>query len=481
MGTKNAVGKWDWRRSLAAISSVATLALLLGGCLTPHRQQPGVSQTPITETARNSRYQRYRETPGVKYVTVWMDATANFERLSSRAKVRVILDKCVNVGVSGVAVEIRTLSGETMYPSKFAPQLLMWKGASHSKNHDLLQTVIEEAHKRDLDVFAVVSYVSQGNKVFQTGPIYKDHPEWATVCYDIDVTTSNPTPQIAPITQLQRGAVSPSIWEAFGNPLDQAMLRNDLNITREILQRYPEMDGFIADRVRFNGLNTDFSDSTRKEFEKFLGRKVENWPQDVFALEVKGKQAKRINGPLFKDWCRFRAGVTRDYLELIAATVKTRRPDLALGEMVGGEYPFYYEYGVNWASREYVPGKDWGADFWSDGYEQTGSAESLDFLTVGCFFPNLSAEDAETSGVAAWMSVEGGADLAREATKGKLPIFASIYAPDWSADPEKFSAAVSAALAHSDGLSVFDLSHLEENDLWGSLAHAISAHPRENK
>jgi hypothetical protein len=99
----------------------------------------------------------------------------------------------------------------------------------------------------------------------------------------------------------------------------------------------------------------------------------------------------------------------------------------------------------------------------------------LDYLTVGFYFANITAQDAEKNGGAAWKSVEGGADLAREATKGKLPILASIYAPDWSADPERFSAAVSAALAHSDGVNIFDLSHVEEQNLWEPLADAISA------
>jgi len=463
-----------WNMNLRNSFALA-LAFLLAGCLMPRGEQTRMPETPISHAARESRYERSRQTPGAKYVLVWMDAMANFERLANRARIAKVLDKCVNAGVSGVALEVRTFSGETIYPGKFAPQLLTWKGVGASRNFDMPRTVIEEAHKRDLDVFLVVSCVSQGNKVFQTGPIYGDHPEWATVCYDIDLASADREPARLPITKLGRGAISPSIWEAFGNPLDATMLRRDLNVAREVLERYPEMDGFMADRVRFNGLNADFSDSTRKAFEKFIGHEVANWPDDVFALKVEGKEAKRINGPLFKDWCRFRAETMRDYLELIAATVKTRRPDLPFGSRAGGGYPSYYEFGLNWASRQYVPASDWAADFWSDGYEKTGCAEDLDFLAVGSDYPVITSEDAQKNGLAAWESLEGGADLAREATIGKLPIFSSIYAPDWNADPEKFSAAVSAALAHSDGVNVFDLSHIEENNLWGSLAFAISA------
>src|SRR4030067_1039939 len=91
------------------------LAFLLAGCLMPRGERTHMAETPTAHAARESRYQRSPQTPGAKYVLVWMDAMANFERLANCARIEKVLDKCVNAGVSGVALEVRTFSGETIY------------------------------------------------------------------------------------------------------------------------------------------------------------------------------------------------------------------------------------------------------------------------------------------------------------------------------------------------------------------------------
>ena len=47
------------------------------------------------------------------------------------------------------------------------------------------------------------------------------------------------------------------------------------------LAAYDGLAGIFLDRGRFDGFTSDFSNYTRKEFEKYIGRSVASFPADI--------------------------------------------------------------------------------------------------------------------------------------------------------------------------------------------------------
>ncbi|MEM3079377.1 MAG: family 10 glycosylhydrolase, partial [Thermoproteota archaeon] len=82
----------------------------------------------------------------------------------------------------------------------------------------------------------------------------------------------------------------------------------------------------------------DFSENARRSFESFLGRKVQNWPQDVLA-----------GGSLRSEWIGWRAQIVTDFLREIRSAVKQINPDIVLSADVS--------YDSNWNRQ--AMGVDW--------------------------------------------------------------------------------------------------------------------------
>jgi len=393
-----------------------------------------------------------------KFTILWWDATANVEKLSTREGIIDILEKCKRAGIRAVAVGIKPISGEVLYPSRIAPRLTDWQGFSVPPDFDRLQVALEEGRKRKIQIHALLMAFSEGHLTFQRGPIYTTHPEWQSVVYDV----KDGNPQLVPITQLGRGVAG------FVNPVLPEVQQYELSILEEVLQRY-DADAIVFDRVRFNGIDSDFSDYSRQDFERFLGRKVERWPEDIYELRVRGERVDRIPGPYYRQWLFYRAKFIHDFFERLVQTVRRIRPKLPVGDYVGAWYPTYYEYGVNWASPKYLPPYEWALPV----YHETGYADLLDYLAVGCYFPRITLAEAKRDTANWWESVEGAARIAEAVVMAACPVYASIYAEDFKSSGERFGQALRLALLLTEGLKIFDLSQIEKYRYWDEIAEAL--------
>ena len=121
---------------------------------------------------------------GLEGRVLWMDGTANLERLSTRAGVSAVMDRCVRANVNTVVVDVKPLSGHVLYESKIAPKLREWRGVRYPAGYDLLRVALEEGQKRGLKVYANVNVFSDGHKLVRSGPVY-EKPDQQSVIYDV--------------------------------------------------------------------------------------------------------------------------------------------------------------------------------------------------------------------------------------------------------------------------------------------------------
>jgi Domain of unknown function/Glycosyl hydrolase-like 10 len=403
-----------------------------------------------------------------KHLLLWFDAEANFERFNTSDSIRFYLDKSKSIGITDIVLDVKPITGEVLYDSKLAPKMTDWKGFKRTSDYsDYVQFFIDESHRRGLKIHASQNVFCEGHNFFNRGVVYTTHPEWQS-------TNFNPDSGLVKITQLKKK------YSAMTNPADPSVKSHALAVLKELVDKYPTLDGVILDRARYDGIEADFSDLSRRLFEKYLKKGVKSFPNDIFRYENK----KRIEGKYYKKWLEWRAKVIYDFFKSARETVKSNHPNIAFGDYTGAWYPLYYEVGVNWASQKYDPSKTYK---WATlQYKRFGYAELLDIYSSGCYFVEVTKEEIlkkieATKGIETsdqkpkewWYSVEGSAELAMQVTAGVVSVYGGLYVEQYDKDAEQFSRAVSMCLKKTDGLMIFDIVHLVQKGWWDALEKGI--------
>lgn len=403
---------------------------------------------------------------------LWFDATANFERLSYPDSIKFYLNKAKEVGFTDVAVDLKPITGEVLYESKFAPKMTEWMGFHRKDDLDFPALFISEARKLGLRVYASINVFVAGHNFFDRGLIYKDKSHWQSINY----TDSG----LIPITQLKHK------YSAMTNPANPEVQGHELNIISELIKKYPQFDGIILDRVRYDGIESDFSELSKEMFEKYINKKIENFPDDIYKWSKNSKGEKiRNEGKYFKKWLEWRAFVIYDFMNKARKIVKDINPKMQFGVYTGAWYPVYYEVGVNWASRKYDPSREY--DWATIEYKNSGYAELLDFYTTGCYFFEVSKEEVKKlnneslkrneAGMGKtkdfWYSVEGSAEIAKKVVMDAVPVIGGLYVEQYKNHPEQFKRAIKMCLEKTDGLMIFDIVHIINFGWWDILESAI--------
>ncbi|KYH41516.1 MAG: hypothetical protein AYL32_004880 [Candidatus Bathyarchaeota archaeon B26-2] len=177
---------------------------------------------------------------------------------------------------------------------------------------DPLKVLIDEAHKRGLEVHPFICVVPQG--VEKLGQPLLQHPEWAMVKRDGRVI-------------------------GWGNPAHPEFRRYVKSIVLEVAENY-DVDGLSFDYLRYPGRDVDYSEYSRERFKEEYG--VD--PLDL----TEGSQ-------LYEAWRLWRVKQTATLMEEIHEAVKKVKPEILLSAYV-------------WTVRDpYICLRDW-VDWVRKGY-----------------------------------------------------------------------------------------------------------------
>ncbi len=256
------------------------------------------------------------------------------------------------------------------------------------------------------------------------------------------------------------------------NPNNPDVQKYEISIAQEVVRNY-DVNGIIYDdRLRYGGINADFSELTRAKFEEHVGKKL-NWPDDVFKFTLSHSLTRGMKpGPYYDAWMAWRAEVLHDYLISVRHALKEVRSNLQLGVYAGSWYGEYPALGNNYAS----PSTDAGFWFLSRAYRKTGNAPLLDFLITGCYYPTPTIYDTMIRGLGIGNCVESAAMLTNRLVRDECWTYAGIALSDYKDNPEGLLNGLQAACASSQGVMVFDLSH-DVEPMWPYFARAF-AQPR---
>lgn len=404
---------------------------------------------------------------------MWFDCEANYAVLSDPDSIDFYLHKVKDLGFDNVVVDVKSIMGDVLYDSDIAPFMGEFKGVRRAKDYDMMGRFIETGHSLGMRVFASMNIFAGGHKYFKWGIIYGEHPEWQSICY-----TGG---KLVPI------ADTPG-YNGMLNPSNPEVQNYQISILKEFFTKYRKCDGIIFDRVRYDGITSDFSELSRRQFEEYSASAVENFPEDIISWydEEGNLRDKWVRGPRFNEWVEWRAGVIHDFVERAHKEIKSIRRNIIIGDYTGAWYDTYYELGVNWASKNFDPSETY--DWATPNYKNTGYAEMLDVYMTGLYYTVITkAEMDETykvvgeNGESALQlslnynyTVEGGAEFAERITEGaKAPLVGSVYVDQFAPSYEKFGSAVKQCLESTDGVMVFDFCHIRANNLWDVLEDAM--------
>lgn len=365
---------------------------------------------------------------------VWFTTSANTSRLVNAKAIRESFERCAKSGLTSVVIEIES-RGYLTYPSSLGPHFSAMPDSPFAPGYDLIATAVEQAHAVGLKCF--VSYFGTHT--------YPPDDSWRFVHFD--GVTRNP-------------GVNPFLPHVKARYFD---------ILREVVTSYP-VDGVMFDGIRFRGFETDFSEWSQVQFERFLRQPIENWPQDVLTFRPLDDTTSNVMpGPLYREWLQFRAQTVHDYFAEARKVIKKAKSGLLVADYVGSWYPDYASLGANWASRKFHADYSW----MTPKYNRTGYAELVDVLAVGLYYPSVTIEEARAIPLKDYYSVEGAADMAQEAVANSVPLIGTLYLLQYKDNPYQFIRAVQMARRKANGVGIFDAVYLANYDWWDELETAL--------
>jgi hypothetical protein len=263
---------------------------------------------------------------------------------------------------------------------------------------------------------------------------------------------------------------NPTQIPVMTNPFRDDVRKRALSFVEEIAKNY-DIDGiFYDDRLRFAGMNADFSPEARLAFEKTIGHPVEHWPEDVFEWTINPDLQRGIRpGPLYDEWVAFRAGAVRDWVRMIRKSMRAIKPSLQLGVYSGAWYGEYASYGQNYGS----PSLEAGFWFLTQAYRSQGLAADVDILMTGCYYPTATVFDAMQKGRSIGTTIEAAGYLSNRVVRDQAWVYAGISLDQFGGDPNGLGNALQAACSTTQGVMVFDLSH-NIAPLWSVFANAFA-------
>ena len=132
------------------------------------------------------------------------------------------------------------------------------------------------------------------------------------------------------------------------NPTLASVRQRGIEFATEVARKY-DVDGILFDdRMRFGGVDADFSESTRAKFEASIGKPL-NWPKDVFTFTYNWNLDRGVKpGPYWDRWWTWRAQQLQTWVIAVRKAIKMTRPSIQFGIYAGSWYGEYTKWGANY-------------------------------------------------------------------------------------------------------------------------------------
>lgn len=402
-------------------------------------------------------------------LVMWVEQFPNAKVLIHREAVAQMVNNVKNAGFTSIGIDVKGPEGYVSYRKNDLSKTPYFTATKNPNKlvkddgFDLLEIVLEEAHKVGLKVYTSFNFFTEGNITVNDYAILHEHKDWEEI-----VQRPEDKGKLLKITESTRGkeaATGKLLALAFVNPSNKEVQDFQLLRVEEVLKNY-DIDGIVLDRCRYDNLYADFSHISRNAFEEYLekeGKSLNNFPADAFKID---KEGALIKGKYFKEWITFRSQTICDFTGRIHSLVKKykveKNPDLKMTAYVGSWYEVYYQNGVNWASSQFEYNDRLSfpdSDIYGEAYNKTSYLNYLDFLMIGTYYKTSKEVNRYIT-------------LGNILTCGKIPLLGSMSMPDLSVSDQ--GKVFGASLKNSSGLMIFDNCYVNWESFFEQMKIAFS-------
>ncbi|MDR0333235.1 MAG: family 10 glycosylhydrolase [Dysgonamonadaceae bacterium] len=393
-----------------------------------------------------------------KPVQMWIDVEANFSRFATKANITAYLERMKETGFTEVYLDVKPGIGYALYSSDILPQLTIWGDEIVERDWDYLQYWIDETERLDMSVIASISTFGFGYTRTREGLVYNDS-RWDG---KTQVALVNGDPNNMEDIRDRVG-----VDAAFLNPADPEVQAFVMSVIEEIVTKYPKLKGFCFDYCRWynndDGRWYGFEDKTLSAFASYIGRSVNK--NDIIT-------AGGGTGPLFAQWIEFRSMTITNFIINVRSRIKAINPDIEVHLWASAHWDSRYTVAQNWASKRFIP----TGHMYTETYHNTGFADQLDVFSLGAYAEAVWIKDNPGS---QW-SVENFVTTYDNYTMGDCKVMGSIatYAQSYRTRPGDLSDAIFLCLTHTDGLMVFEISHVIHFNQWATIKEGIDRYYR---
>lgn len=383
-----------------------------------------------------------------KPIQMWIDAHANFSRFATKSNITSYLEKIKETGFTEIYVDVKPGIGYALYDSDILPKLTKWGNETVERDWDYLGYWIEEAERLDISVIASISTLGFGYTKTQEGLIYDDS-KWDGKT-QMEMPDNNPANIVDMRTQT-------GVDAAMLNPCLPDVQSFVVSIIEEIVRKYPKLKGICMDYCRWYGGNYGFGDATISAFETYSGLTVASKNDIITASGGIGTQ--------YKEWIEFRSMVITNFITNIRSTAKSINPDIEIHLWASADWSSRFSVGQNWASKKYVP----TGIRYTENYYKTGFADQLDVFSLGAYADAVWKSENPGS---VW-SVENFVTTYSDYTMGDCKVYGSIASYAYGTNTSAISDAIYLCLKNTDGLMVFEISHVINSNQWDAIKTGI--------
>jgi len=204
---------------------------------------------------------------------MWVEQFPNAKVLTNREAVTTMVNNVKKAGFTSIGLDVKGPEGYVSYRKNDlskTPYLTATKNPNKQvkdDGFDLLEVVLQEAHKIGLKVYTSFNFFTEGNITVNDYAILHEHKDWEEI-----VQRPEDKGKLLKITESTRGkeaAKGKLLALAFVNPSNKEVQDFQLLRVEEVLKNY-DIDGIVLDRCRYDNLYADFSHVTRNAFEEYL-------------------------------------------------------------------------------------------------------------------------------------------------------------------------------------------------------------------
>lgn len=385
-----------------------------------------------------------------KEVFVWVDTEANLSKFTTTAGIEKYMKKIKDTGFTGIYLNVKPGNGCALYKSDALPKLTKYGTYPYNVNFDYLEEFLRYGEMYNIDVYAAVDAVGYGVIKYRQGPVYEDSSFDGVT----QVRMINHDPNNLEDIRNRTNAVAANV--SLTHPKAQNLL---ITVCRELATNYPKLKGICLDVLRFEDLSYCMSDYSMKAFADYIGQSSVNRNDLITSTGGKGK--------LFKEWVEFRASIITSMVERVKNTIKGINPDIQFHLWSSGQWSSRFEVGQNWASVKH-PTSD--PSTYTANYQNLGFAHMIDAIVPGAYTSKVWEKDGD------W-SVQYFLKTYDDIVRGECKVINSLTVYSYITS-KPLQDAMELSLKNSDGVMLFDLCHIEAQNMWDPVAETIKKYAK---